>query len=177
VSQRGTALVRPHLCTYWIPACAGMTRWQMARPSVSPPPPPPDGGPLCNLELASWTGQFRTLCRQTRVPLGPRARKGASVNGTDFPSPYSRLGQSPAGDPARLAQGWATELRNQLLVPKPMLTLQFKTVAPPLRGRGTPVARPLRQTYPPTFCPGYSPLIPSPLRGRDERLARGDRVE
>jgi hypothetical protein len=88
-------------------------------------------GPPCNLDLVSWAGQFRTPCRQTRVPLEPRARKGASVNGTDFPSPNSRLGQSSAEDQTRTAQGWAAGIRNELLVHEPMLSLQFKTVAPP----------------------------------------------
>jgi hypothetical protein len=45
-----------------------------------------------------------------------------------IPRPNSPLGQVPAGNQARLAQGWTLRLPNRILVPS-LFLLPFKTVA------------------------------------------------
>ena len=49
----------------------------------------------------------------------------------DVPGPCGRLGQAPAGDQARYAQEWASEVLDKRLVPKPLAVVQFKIVALP----------------------------------------------
>jgi len=57
---------------------------------------------------------------------------------------------------------------------------RYDTVGGISRGRKTeakaPKRRPFGESYPPAFELPYPHLIPSPLRGRYERLAGGDRV-
>src|SRR5262245_45161408 len=85
----------------------------------------------CNLDLRPLGAHQERNGSQARNTNDLEDRGRAWASCPEFPSPNSRLGQVPAGNQARLAQGWARRVPQQILVPKPFSVFQFKTVALP----------------------------------------------
>jgi hypothetical protein len=112
----------------------------------------------CNLDRLPLLASKGHRAAKPVTTWGSKARGRARANGAVFPSPYSRLGQAPAGDQTRLTQGRARKNDMPILVPKPILSLQSKTVALPKWGEEYEEA---------------VPFVPSPACGRrDGRIAR-----